>query len=87
MKKENTGNDNGYNGAYPSHIKLKNKEIDEPFAEYVNLGLTKREYFAGLALTGYASAGSTGMPTEDELAVYAVKTADALLKELAKDVE
>lgn len=49
-----------------------------------NDGLTKREYFAGLALQGYCSAGSTGMPTAENLANYAVTVADELIKQLNK---
>ena len=48
-------------------------------------GLTKREHFAGLAMQGYIAAGSHGMPTYQEIAVFAVETADALLAELDKE--
>lgn len=49
-----------------------------------NKGLTKREYFAGLAMQGYISAGSTGMPSPEIIAVMAVDAADKLLEELEK---
>ena len=49
--------------------------------EDYNAGLTKREWFAGLAMQGMLSdpkqAGSS-----DEIAHYAVYAADALIKEL-----
>ena len=47
-------------------------------------GLTKREYFAALAMQGYIIAGCNGMPSEDIIAVLSVSTADALIKELEK---
>lgn len=48
-------------------------------------GLTKREYFAGLALQGLlASLGQHDVTHYDELASDAVMAADALLTELKK---
>ena len=45
-------------------------------------GLTKREYFAGLAMQGlYAGDRDNGFDAEG-VAAYAVQTADALLKAL-----
>lgn len=49
-------------------------------------GLTKREYFAALAMQGYVSADYTansGTPVEN-MAEFAVKMADALIIELNK---
>jgi hypothetical protein len=46
---------------------------------------TIRHQFAMAALTGYISAGSTGMPNISELVKLAVDTADALIDELNKD--
>jgi len=46
-------------------------------------GLTKREHFAGLAMQGFA-AGETTHETIEDMAHYAVRWADALLKELEK---
>ena len=47
-------------------------------------GLSKREYFAGLAMQGlFADPGTVGNSSED-MAKYAVKAADALLAELNK---
>jgi hypothetical protein len=48
-------------------------------------GLTKREHFAGLAMQGFISAGSQGMPTDLDVAVMAIKYADALLKALEQN--
>jgi hypothetical protein len=48
------------------------------------IGLTKREYFASVALQGYIAAGSTGMPDKEALAKYAVDAADALIEALNK---
>lgn len=50
-------------------------------------GLTKREYFAGLAMQGYISAGSQGMPGPVQISNLAVTTADFLMKELEKKNE
>lgn len=46
-------------------------------------GLSKREYFAGLAMQGYCSISEYIF--EKEICEKAVKQADALLKELEKD--
>lgn len=50
----------------------------------VNIGLTKREYFAGLALQGLlASMTESNWNTEEKtLAEFSVRLADALLKQL-----
>ena len=47
-------------------------------------GLTKREYFAGLAMQGLLSRGNLSM-TMSEKVVEAVYYADALLRELSDD--
>jgi len=47
-------------------------------------GLTKREHFAAMAMQGYISAGSTGMPDAGNIALLAVECADALLSSLDK---
>lgn len=43
-------------------------------------GLTKREYFAGLALQGYLA--SNNAQTAEYIAIRSVKAADELLKQL-----
>lgn len=45
-------------------------------------GITKREWFAGLAMQGFAANGLC--TSDEEVAANAVSTANALLKELAK---
>lgn len=47
-------------------------------------GLTKREYFAGLAMQGRC-ANSNMMQSVNVIARMSVKDADAILEELAKD--
>jgi hypothetical protein len=57
------------------------KEYNRPM-----IGLTKREYFAALAMQSYAGGeyiGQRGMPHE-MIAEWSVKMAEALLKELEK---
>ena len=44
-------------------------------------GLTKREYFAGLAMQGLLSNGTTGQPISD-IARKCIRLTDALLEEL-----
>lgn len=39
-------------------------------------------YFAGLAMQGYISAGSNGMPNPDMIAQYAMEAAKELIKQL-----
>jgi hypothetical protein len=70
-----------------------------PVSEDANMneqeGLTKREYFAGLAMQGVLSdadilnkicklANKEGIYQESAVGAYAVNLADALLKELKK---
>lgn len=53
---------------------------------YQQEGLTKREYFAGLAMQGYCGGeytGQSGMSFE-QIAIWSVGMADALLKQLEK---
>ena len=49
-------------------------------------GLTKREYFAGLAIQGILKT-STMSPELDHYAERAIYVADALLKELDKELQ
>ena len=67
-------------------------EQDEPFINRVKplIGLTKREFFAGLAMQGLIStftekASYGGLGTEIEKTIeYAIYYADELLKQLEK---
>lgn len=47
------------------------------------LGITKREYFAAMAMNGYM-ASSEYMSTSEEIARIAIRTADELLRQLEK---
>jgi hypothetical protein len=49
----------------------------------INAGLTKREYFAAMALQGLLTDNESPNSRE-EFAGYAVKFADALIEELSK---
>lgn len=53
-----------------------------PCGDNMVIGFTKRELFAAMAMQGYTSAGSTGMPCAKDLANYAVELADALINAL-----
>lgn len=48
------------------------------------LGASIRTQLAAMAMQGYISAGSTGMPTTAQIVQYAIETADALITELNK---
>jgi hypothetical protein len=51
-----------------------------------NLGLTKREYFAAMAMQGYlASYDGVSIPDAGNVAWRAVEYADALINELNKN--
>lgn len=53
---------------------------------YCDPGLTKREYFAAMAMQGFIAsyAGSSADPLHNHVAEKSVKYANALLAELAK---
>jgi hypothetical protein len=46
--------------------------------------LTKREYFAAMAMQGYISCGKVSVMSFESLAIYSVEAADALIAELNK---
>lgn len=60
----------------PNGFKLK----PNPLHKDTDLG-----YFAGLAMQGYISAGSNGMPDPDMIAQYAMEAAKELIKQLNKE--
>jgi hypothetical protein len=69
--------ENGKKPAFQSSIGLSSAEIKE-------LGLTKREYFAGLAMQGLLSnPNKTSNPIQ--ISLDAVMYADELLKQLSND--
>lgn len=51
-------------------------------------GLTKREYFAGLAMQGLIAGWTTGMPNDEfkQLSELSTRISDAVLAELNKPV-
>ena len=69
----------------PCEIGFKNGEIQylRQVSDHTaqSNGLTKREYFAAMAMQGYAT--KTNWPIDD-IVRYAVKAADALITELNK---
>ncbi len=68
--------DNGNESAYPL------TEDSPKFGPRTWLGLTKREYFAAMAMQGMTSNNSI---TVETVAAWAVQYADALLAELGKE--
>lgn len=59
---------------------------DEPRVNVMNRGLTKREYFAAMAMQGYlASFSGEGLATPSTMAMRAIGYADALINELNKE--
>jgi hypothetical protein len=64
---------------------MSNDTSGSLFPDALQSGLTKREYFAGLALMGLRGNAHPQCPTTSgEIAEMAVADADALLAELAK---
>ena len=58
----------------------------DPNGSYTQYGLTKRQYFAGLAMQGWISCQHDGFTGDEQsVASRAVKYADALLEELSKN--
>ena len=71
----------GNQPAFPT-IEFSQSMVDCPFDSRTSLGLTKRQYFAGLAMQGcVVQEHQISIP---DLAEFAVKCTDALLLELAK---
>lgn len=64
---------NANESAFPSHGSM---------GEVVQTGLTKREYFAGLAMQGMAMRATSLI--DIDVAYHATRLADALLAELEK---
>ena len=70
--------DNGNESAYPS----QRLDVSGTPREDLQRGLTKREYFAAMAMQGMTSNNSI---TVETVAAWAVQYADALLAELGKE--
>ena len=60
------------------------KDFEDPLHQIKTIGITKREYFAAKAMQGVLA---TGVNHDQTVAYYSVKFADALLKELSKEVK
>lgn len=71
----------GNEPAFASVWKPSEKEAHWGHKEVMHSGLTKREYFAGLAMQGLLSRVDM---SSDERARYAIENADDLLAELEK---
>jgi hypothetical protein len=52
--------------------------------EVFQWGLTKREYFAGLAMQGMLSNSNFTNSTNDLIAIWSIQIADSLLEQLNK---
>ena len=63
--------------------KAKTIGMQRVFFDEAGMGLTKREWFAGMALQGLLACHIV-FGTDEELAKFAVDHADALLKHLAE---
>jgi hypothetical protein len=63
------------------------KELIAPIylrGELIQQGLTKREYFAGLAMQGMLSNSNFTNSTNDLIAIWSIQIADSLLEQLNK---
>jgi len=61
-----------------------NVDINNLKDHLIYKGLTKREYFAAMAMQGYISCGKANVMSCESLAIYSVQAADALIAELNK---
>lgn len=82
--------DNKNQPAFPDTRRAAAQSFTNQAPEDLPTGLTKREYFAAMAMQGLMAVNEKGGPgiTWEEIcktgAEYAVKAADALLLELSK---
>jgi hypothetical protein len=61
-------------------------EVQElPQFNHHSYGLTKREYFASMAMQGVLSDPNNESLSQKAIAIYAVEMADSLIKELNKE--
>ena len=66
--------------------KHKTKGSDHAFAREFQSGLTKREYFAAMAMQGFCANEESYVDCEfDEVAEMSLFQADALIEELNKE--
>jgi hypothetical protein len=72
------------NGKQPISATLTYNEVSGQPNGHL-LGLTKREYFAGLAMQGIMANQNLTSTENDTIAKWSVEIADALLAELEKE--
>lgn len=71
--------------AFPDPLRGASQSFTNQSPEKEPIGLTKREYFAAMAMSGWlASFGPDETAHEGNVAAFAVRCADALLAELEK---
>lgn len=84
VKQFNLNNmENGNNPIYPDPMRGAEQSFTNQSPYELPTGLTKREYFAGLAMNEFIAYGQAHISFE-ACAADSVKMADALLKELDK---
>ena len=66
---------------YPTVVVERTRFATMPTMEVQYNGLTKREYFAAMAMQGYLAKTGTGFKNE-QLADWCIQIADELLKQL-----
>lgn len=64
----------------------KEESVNKILKTYLAKHLTKREYFAGLAMQGYTAGDMNCELTSDKKAAWSIEDADALLKALDSEV-
>lgn len=76
---------NGSEPAYPLKVPVMTKNNPlEKIGDHYFYGLTKREYFAGLAMQGLCANGHYGNLQNELLAEEALSISDALIAEMNK---
>jgi hypothetical protein len=67
--------------AFPTHVYDPRIEPDPRFSIATIQGMTMRDWFAGMAMQGYISAGVPSEVTYRDMAEKFYKAADAMLEE------
>lgn len=67
------------------NLKANGEPLAFPTGCPADRGLTKREYFAAVALQGFIADGAASAVDSEWVATRSVEFADALIAELAKD--
>ncbi|WP_294288515.1 hypothetical protein [uncultured Chryseobacterium sp.] len=78
--------ENKHKSVYPQISSNTNSQhqLSEVFTDYENVGLTKREYFAGLFMASLITNPDSSNPRLDIIAGKSISAADQLLKCLEK---